>query len=88
MDRVNELLLSTPTIPLSRGATLDSSNVRGTISFQSVDFTYPARPDRRVISNLSLDIPAGKVYAIVGPSGSGKSTLLGVSDISHWKRVN
>jgi len=76
MERVNELLHNRPTIPLSRGAVLDSHTLRGDISFHGVDFTYPSRPDRRVIKDVNLEIPAGKMYAIVGPSGSGKSTLL------------
>ena len=32
--------------------------------------------DRTAISASDLDIPAGKVTAIIGPNGSGKSTLL------------
>lgn len=78
MDRVNELLRSRPTIPLSRGAVLDPDTLRGDITFHGVDFTYPSRPDRRIIKDLNLEIPAGKMYAIVGPSGSGKTTLLQV----------
>jgi iron complex transport system ATP-binding protein len=32
--------------------------------------------DRTVIQNLTLDVPAGRVTAILGPNGCGKSTLL------------
>ncbi len=32
--------------------------------------------DHRVLSDLSLTIPAGHVAAVLGPSGSGKTTLL------------
>ena len=32
--------------------------------------------DAPVVSDLSLEIPAGRVTAVVGPNGSGKSTLL------------
>jgi len=32
--------------------------------------------DLQVLSNISLDIPSGKIVCIVGPSGCGKSTLL------------
>ncbi|MCH9613952.1 MAG: Spermidine/putrescine import ATP-binding protein PotA [Chlamydiia bacterium] len=32
--------------------------------------------DGQILSNLSLDIPAGKFFALLGPSGCGKTTLL------------
>ncbi|KQT55238.1 MULTISPECIES: ABC transporter ATP-binding protein [unclassified Aureimonas] len=32
--------------------------------------------DRRVIDDLTLDLPAGRVTALLGPNGCGKSTLL------------
>src|SRR3954447_13995821 len=35
-----------------------------------------AYDDRVVIDGLDLDIPAGKITAIVGPNACGKSTLL------------
>ncbi|KAJ4413376.1 Iron-sulfur clusters transporter atm1, mitochondrial [Gnomoniopsis sp. IMI 355080] len=46
----------------------------GEIRFENVTFGY--RPDRPILRNLELTIPAGKKVAIVGPSGCGKSTLL------------
>jgi len=46
----------------------------GQIQFQNVTFAY--RPDRPILQNLNLTIPAGKKVAIVGPSGCGKSTIL------------
>lgn len=32
----------------------------------------------QILQNISFDVPANQVLAIVGPSGSGKSTLLGL----------
>jgi ABC transporter ATM len=46
----------------------------GEIRFENVTFGY--RPDRPILRNLSLTIPAGQKVAIVGPSGCGKSTIL------------
>lgn len=46
----------------------------GEIKFENVNFGY--HPDRPILHNLSLTIPAGKKVAVVGPSGCGKSTLL------------
>ena len=34
------------------------------------------RGDRKIFDQLSLQIPAGKITAIMGPSGTGKTTLL------------
>jgi ATP-binding cassette subfamily B (MDR/TAP) protein 7 len=46
----------------------------GEIKFENVSFGY--HPDRPILRNLSMTIPAGKKVAIVGPSGCGKSTIL------------
>jgi ATP-binding cassette, subfamily B (MDR/TAP), member 7 len=47
---------------------------KGEIKFENVTFGY--RPDRPILQDLNLTIPAGKKVAIVGPSGCGKSTIL------------
>lgn len=46
----------------------------GEITFQNVSFGY--HPDRPILKNLNMTIPAGQKIAIVGPSGCGKSTIL------------
>lgn len=46
----------------------------GEIKFENVTFGYT--PERPILQNLNLTIPAGKKVAVVGPSGCGKSTIL------------
>ena len=49
---------------------------RADIQLKEVVFQYDGSRSAKVLNNLSLTIPAGKVTAIVGMSGSGKTTLL------------
>jgi ATP-binding cassette subfamily B (MDR/TAP) protein 1 len=58
------------------GETLPSRKLRGDITFESVGFAYPARPDKAVYSNYSLTVRSGQTVALVGASGSGKSTAI------------
>lgn len=46
------------------------------IRFEDVSFKYNIQDLRNTLSDVSFEIPAGKVTAIVGPSGSGKTTLI------------
>lgn len=42
------------------------------IEFKNVNFAYAQEP---VLKNINLEIPKGKMIAVVGPSGGGKSTM-------------
>jgi len=44
-----------------------------TIRFDRVDFSYDAK--RKILQEVSFEVPAGAKVAVVGASGSGKSTL-------------
>jgi ABC-type multidrug transport system fused ATPase/permease subunit len=45
------------------------------ILFSKVYYCYPQSKDK-VLKNITIEIEANKMIAIVGPSGSGKSTLI------------
>lgn len=46
---------------------------QGTIRFENVGFSYDR--DRPILKDISFEVPASKMVAIVGPSGAGKSTI-------------
>jgi ATP-binding cassette, subfamily B, bacterial len=48
------------------------SHIRS-IEFKNVTFSYDE--NKTIFSNLNLQIPSGKMVALVGPSGAGKTTL-------------
>ena len=45
----------------------------GTVRFERVSFSYDA--GRTILHDISFEVPAGRMVAIVGPSGAGKSTI-------------
>ena len=47
---------------------------RGRVAFEDVSFSY--RPERPLITDLSLVAEPGQTVAIVGPTGAGKTTLV------------
>jgi phospholipid/cholesterol/gamma-HCH transport system ATP-binding protein len=46
------------------------------IRIRNLDFGYGLKPDRMILKDINLDIPQGKVTALMGTSGSGKTTLV------------
>ncbi|MFA9478402.1 ABC transporter transmembrane domain-containing protein [Phycisphaerales bacterium AB-hyl4] len=72
MDRVFELLDS----PGGEGQSAGDSRpeIQGNIRYENVSFRYDDGP--RVLEDISFEVQAGQVCAIVGPSGAGKSTMV------------
>ena len=57
-----------------QGAAIES--VSQDIEFKNVTFSYPRKPNVKVLDCFNLTIPYGKTVALVGPSGCGKSTVV------------
>jgi len=66
-------LLDTPAEVVDRPDAIALKVPKGHVRFEHVRFGYD--PERMILEDLSLDIPAGTSCAIVGPSGAGKSTI-------------
>nr|WP_297178047.1 ABC transporter ATP-binding protein [uncultured Agathobaculum sp.] len=63
--------------PLDRS---DARPVSNDVQVCSVRFHYPEKPDRPILRDIDLTIPAGRFIGIAGPSGCGKSSLIKVLD--------
>ncbi len=76
MGRINEILVEQPEIkdsPAAKAAAMRSTQIRGEIEIQGLNFAYNGVP---VLHDINLRIPEGSSLAIVGPTGSGKTTLV------------
>ncbi|CAM5767572.1 Putative multidrug export ATP-binding/permease protein [Mesorhizobium amorphae] len=69
IDRIRSLLTA-PVIVDDGNALLPAGN---DIRFENVSFSYSEEVDG--LRDIDVEIPEGKITAIVGPSGAGKSTL-------------
>ncbi|WP_312701801.1 ABC transporter ATP-binding protein [Sedimentibacter sp.] len=68
MDKINKVF-ETPVMDID-GKTIKPESC--TINGENVDFRYE---NKKVIDDVSFEIPEGTTTAIVGPSGGGKTTL-------------
>ncbi|TIC10515.1 P-loop containing nucleoside triphosphate hydrolase protein, partial [Wallemia mellicola] len=57
---------------------LKPSFIAGNITFEDVDFSYPARLNVQVMKKFTATFHKGHLTALVGASGSGKSTAIGL----------
>ncbi|MBX3262256.1 MAG: ABC transporter ATP-binding protein [Labilithrix sp.] len=68
--RLAEIFRAVPEI--TDGALPSPKEVTGSISVRGLSFSYG---ERKVVDDVSFDVPAGKSVALVGRTGSGKSTI-------------
>ncbi|MEM8566239.1 MAG: ABC transporter transmembrane domain-containing protein [Bacteroidota bacterium] len=71
-ERVIEIINEKP----EREDLMQNKMVDGTIELNDLSFSYPSRPEVRVLNNIDLTVSSGQKLALIGPSGAGKSTII------------
>jgi ATP-binding cassette, subfamily B, bacterial len=89
-ERAFSLIDEKPAI-VNRAGAVDAATITGAIEFDNVSFYYD--PEKPVLENFNLNVPAGSVVALVGETGGGKSTIVNLvcrffEPISGQIRIN
>ncbi len=74
-ERVFDMLDQNPEVANSDNAQ-DIEVTQPKIELKNVSFAYESDDKKKALNNVSIEIPAGKVTALVGRSGSGKTTIM------------
>lgn len=72
LEKISGVLEEKPSVP-DPTTPIDLWTARGALHFDRVRFAYT--PEKVVLPELELSIPAGQTIALVGTTGAGKSTL-------------
>lgn len=72
-ERVFEILDEEEEVAESENP-VNLDNIIGNVSFDHVKFGY--KPDQILMQDISVNVKAGEMVAIVGPTGAGKTTLI------------
>ncbi len=73
LKRLAEILCEPNSIPEPETPRQFETPVRGEIRFNNVSFGYD--PEKPVLRDVNITIPAGQIVGLVGPSGAGKTTF-------------
>lgn len=74
LERIFTIMDKSPIISTNYLAIKPVSSI--SLEFKKINFSYPSRPNIKIIDNISFKIDRDKFIGIVGRSGSGKSTLM------------
>jgi len=73
LERVEEVLDAEVTVK-EKDKPKSIQDFHSKIEYRNVGFKYD-NDDQQVLKNINIEIPVGKVIALVGPSGAGKTTI-------------
>jgi len=76
LDRLNDIFEQEPEQGHDRSRLIPVPSLEGRIQLRGVCFKYGGPEAPNILSDINLDIGAGKMVAFAGRSGSGKTTLI------------
>jgi ATP-binding cassette subfamily B protein len=76
LDRIFELIDSKVDQPEGPDGHVVPAGFGAAIETRGLDYSYPDSPERLVLRDVTVRIPAGSVVGLFGRTGSGKSTFL------------
>ena len=76
LDRIFELLDEPVDRPEGDNPVPQEAGAAPALAVRGLTFAYPDEPERNVLSDVDIDVPASTVLGVFGRTGSGKSTLL------------
>ncbi|MEI6093332.1 MAG: ABC transporter transmembrane domain-containing protein, partial [bacterium] len=76
IDRLNDIFSTKPEDKLEKYLPISADSVTGRISFKNVHFKYGNDESPEILKDITTDIKAGQLVAIMGRSGSGKTTMV------------
>jgi HlyB family type I secretion system ABC transporter len=76
LNRLNDVLEPEPEQGHDRSRLAPVKSLEGHIRLHQVGLRFGGPEAPEILSSISLEIPAGKTYALVGRSGCGKTTLV------------
>ncbi|HEY3718030.1 MAG TPA: ABC transporter ATP-binding protein [Jatrophihabitantaceae bacterium] len=73
LEKISGVLAEKPSVPEPESPAPLERPIRGSLDLDGVEFSY--RPERPVLHEVNLHVPAGQTVALVGATGAGKSTI-------------
>jgi ABC-type bacteriocin/lantibiotic exporter with double-glycine peptidase domain len=76
LERLNDVIEPEPEQGRDRSRLRPVPSLEGHIELRGIGLRYGGPESAEILSGITLEIPAGKTYALVGRSGCGKTSLV------------